>query len=201
MHGPFETEQQARQTPAARAVWAAVRAAPGPGAMEPRNRKLIEDACRAAGVKLGAYDARIVSWLAGWEPQMCAVIAGLIRRAATSAPLAAELPGLAGQIGRRLTGEHASRQQIAEDAARRLRDLAALLALDAAPVAALGAFQLETVLDALADAAEYRYLHSTSSCEDCNRLEPGRCGDHDRDEAASASYDALARQLRQEAAR
>jgi hypothetical protein len=32
-------------------------------------------------VKLGAFDHRIVLWLAGWEPSTCAVIAGLIARA------------------------------------------------------------------------------------------------------------------------
>ena len=200
-NGPYETERQVREIPAVQAVWTAFRAAPGVGAMEPHNRSLIEDACRAARVELGAYDARIVAWLAGWEPQTCAVIAGLIRRARPSVPLAAELRSLADSIGRRLADEHADRQQIAEDAAGRLRDLATILAVGAAPVAALDAVQLETVLDALADAAEYRYLHSTASCEDCNRLEPARCADHTRDEKASASYDALARQLREEARR
>jgi hypothetical protein len=32
-------------------------------------------------VELGAYDHRILVWLAGWEPTICAVIAGLITRA------------------------------------------------------------------------------------------------------------------------
>jgi hypothetical protein len=41
----------------------------------------MEDACTAAEVKLGAYDQRILLWLAGWEPSTCAVITGLISRA------------------------------------------------------------------------------------------------------------------------
>lgn len=45
------------------------------------NRRLLEEACTATGVRLGAYDHRILLWLAGWEPSTCAVIAGLITRA------------------------------------------------------------------------------------------------------------------------
>ena len=30
---------------------------------------------------LGAYDRRILGWLARWEPTTCAVVAGLITRA------------------------------------------------------------------------------------------------------------------------
>ena len=42
----------------------------------------MEDACTAAGVRLGAYDHRILVRLAGWEPATCAVIAGMITRPA-----------------------------------------------------------------------------------------------------------------------
>ena len=38
-------------------------------------------ACETAGVELGAYDRRVLTWLARWEPEMCAVVAGLILRA------------------------------------------------------------------------------------------------------------------------
>jgi hypothetical protein len=71
MTGPFESEREARE---------AMR-----GQYEPTsegNRQLLLNAVNAAGVALGAYDRRIVGWLAGWEPQTCAVIAGLIARAA-----------------------------------------------------------------------------------------------------------------------
>ena len=37
-------------------------------AQAPHNCKLISDAITAAGVELGTYDAKIVSWLGGWEP-------------------------------------------------------------------------------------------------------------------------------------
>ena len=40
-----------------------------------------------SNVELGAWDRRIVEWLAGWEPSTVAVVCGLIRRART-----AELP-------------------------------------------------------------------------------------------------------------
>lgn len=39
---------------------------------------------QAAGVELGAYDMRIVDWLAGWEWSTVSVIASLIRRANAS---------------------------------------------------------------------------------------------------------------------
>jgi hypothetical protein len=76
--GPFETERDARA--AAHAVvppeygWSILR--------RPQNRLLLEQACATAGIELGAYDARILDWLAGFEDSMCAVVAGLIARAA-----------------------------------------------------------------------------------------------------------------------
>ncbi|HUK73793.1 MAG TPA: hypothetical protein VLW50_34460 [Streptosporangiaceae bacterium] len=89
MSGPFETEQQARELPAVRAVHEACAAAPGVGRMAPHNKQMLEDACTDAGVAAGAYDRRILAWLAGWEPQTCAVIAGLITRAHAAAPRSA----------------------------------------------------------------------------------------------------------------
>lgn len=80
--GPYETERQVSETPAVRAVYAEFDADPGPGRMAAPNARMITSACDAAGVLLGAFDRRIVAWLAGWEPQTCAVIAGMIGRAA-----------------------------------------------------------------------------------------------------------------------
>ncbi len=70
--GPFETERQALDT---------FEAAPGQGRMQPPNLAMLRAACEGADVELGAYDLRILAWLAGWEPQICAVVAGLITRA------------------------------------------------------------------------------------------------------------------------
>jgi hypothetical protein len=39
------------------------------------------EACSAAGVEVGAHDHRVLVWLAGWGPETCAVVAGLITRA------------------------------------------------------------------------------------------------------------------------
>lgn len=111
-HGPFESEDQADATPAVRAVFAAFDADPGPGKMAPHNLAMLTSACGAAGIGLGAaaeiglgaYDARILAWLAGWEPQTCAVIAGLIRRA-HEAGKAAVAEGTVTEWGLRLTGE------------------------------------------------------------------------------------------------
>jgi hypothetical protein len=74
--GPFETERQAIDT--ARHIYDSP---PGTGAWTDGSHRLLEGACQAAGVTLGAYDHRILLWLAGWEPSVCAVIAGLITRA------------------------------------------------------------------------------------------------------------------------
>jgi hypothetical protein len=81
--GPFETERQALDTPAIRAVFTAFEAAPGQGRMQPPNLAMLRAACKRADVELGAYDLRILAWLAGWEPQVCAVVAGLITRASS----------------------------------------------------------------------------------------------------------------------
>ena len=74
MSGPFETERQTAD--AARHIYDSP-----PGSWEAGNHRLIEDACTAGGVQLGAWDQRILLWLAGWEPSTCAVVAGLITRA------------------------------------------------------------------------------------------------------------------------
>ena len=79
--GPFETEGAARTHPAVRAVYEAMRATDRRGVMPDLGEAMMTGACERAGVTLGAYDARILRWLAGFEPQACAVIAGLIARA------------------------------------------------------------------------------------------------------------------------
>ncbi len=81
--GPYETEHEARQAPAVRDVCETFGREPGPGKMTAPNLRLLLDAVAAAGVQVGAYDARILEWLAGWEPATCVVIAGLITRAAS----------------------------------------------------------------------------------------------------------------------
>lgn len=87
--GPFETEAGARTSPAVRAVYDAFDRAPGVGKMAVHNHRMLCEALSAAGVGLGAYDHRILLWLAGWEPQTCAVVAGLIARAHQGTRLAA----------------------------------------------------------------------------------------------------------------
>jgi hypothetical protein len=74
--GPYETEQQAAET---------TRDAYGTyvgGHMRAWNRARLADACEAAGVELGAYDLHVLDWMTKWEPEVCAVLAGIITRAA-----------------------------------------------------------------------------------------------------------------------
>ena len=63
---------------------------------------MLTEALAAAGVELGGYDERIVSWLAGYEPQMVAVIASWITRAgitpADREVILAALDAAAGQV-------------------------------------------------------------------------------------------------------
>jgi hypothetical protein len=73
---PYETEREAAA--AARHIYDTE---PGTGAWRDGSLRLLEDACRAAGVQVGAYDYKILVWLTTWEPATCAVIAGLITRA------------------------------------------------------------------------------------------------------------------------
>jgi hypothetical protein len=73
--GPFETEAQAHEY--ARSVVGLLAHTPIVSA----NRHVLMTTIEAAGITLGAYDRRIVDWLADWEPATCTVIAGLITRA------------------------------------------------------------------------------------------------------------------------
>lgn len=82
MSGPYERAADTR--PVTAPIYAAFSADPGAGKMAPHNLRLMLDAISAAGVELGAYDRQVVEWLAGWEPSTCAVLAGLITRAAKS---------------------------------------------------------------------------------------------------------------------
>jgi|SRR5579875_3080380 len=79
--GPLETLRQARDVPAVRATYDAAHASPRRGVLGERNAAMLDEACRAAGIRRGAWDYRILAWLAGWEPETCVVVAGLIQRA------------------------------------------------------------------------------------------------------------------------
>lgn len=79
--GPFESEAEARSHPAVRATYQAMRDSSRRGIADESCHRLLCEALSAAGVELGAYDHEIVLWLANWEPQMCAVFAGLLTRA------------------------------------------------------------------------------------------------------------------------
>jgi hypothetical protein len=81
MTGPFETDQQVRELPAVKAIYDAMYTSHRRGVMGELGHRLLGEACQAAGVEVGAYDDRILVWLAGFEPETCAVVAGLITRA------------------------------------------------------------------------------------------------------------------------
>jgi hypothetical protein len=95
----YETERQAAAT-----VQHIYDSPPGTGAWRDGNLRLLEDACRAAGIPLGAYDYRILVWLTTWEPATCAVIAGLITRAHAAGQDTAGGPGTAQPGGGWISG-------------------------------------------------------------------------------------------------
>jgi hypothetical protein len=79
-HEPFESESQALATPAIQAVYRAYDV--GTTSLRDAAADLLLSACEKAGVTLGAYDRRILVWLAGFEPQAATAVAGVIVRAA-----------------------------------------------------------------------------------------------------------------------
>ena len=82
MTSPVETGQQALSLPAVQAAYAASQASTRRGVLAEHNHQALCRALAGAGVALGAYDHQVVAWLAGFEPQMVAVIAGWVTRAA-----------------------------------------------------------------------------------------------------------------------
>jgi hypothetical protein len=87
--GPYETWDEAAASPLAKEVNAMrdVTRSPMPdgGVDLPSGDQIryrhLEQACKVAGVELGAFDERILRWLAGWENETVQVIIGLISRA------------------------------------------------------------------------------------------------------------------------
>jgi hypothetical protein len=96
MSGPYETERDAQD--------AAHRWPVGGTANENPNLTMLLDALLGTDVALGAYDRRIVEWLAQWEPATCAVVAGLITRAHAAGQDTAGGPGTAQPGGGWISG-------------------------------------------------------------------------------------------------
>ncbi len=86
--GPYEDERQARTDVAG--IYLRARHSARREELGEANHALLTGSCERSSVALGAYDARILVWLAGWEPQVCAVIVGLITRAHAAGRAAAD---------------------------------------------------------------------------------------------------------------
>lgn len=83
--GPYQTERDTYDSPLHRA-WMTQPVDPGDvAAQRARSHALmlrhLLETCKAAGVELGAYDERILTWLAGYEASTMQVFIGLISRA------------------------------------------------------------------------------------------------------------------------
>ena len=88
---PYETWRQARAD--VTRVYAQCEHSSQRGVLGEANLAQLREACDQASVRLGAFDARILAWLAGWEPETCAVVAGLITRAYAAGLKAADSIG------------------------------------------------------------------------------------------------------------
>ncbi len=82
VHGPCGTSTRARELPAVRCPTGPMRARPRLGVVANHSHQMLEEACAAAEVEVGASGHSILIWLARFEPKTCAAIARLIRRAA-----------------------------------------------------------------------------------------------------------------------
>jgi hypothetical protein len=105
--GPFETERQA----AAASLWATHGREAG---MHMDKANLADLAAALSGVDLGAYDRRIVEWLAGYEPSTVAVICGLVSRARCPDEDAGQLAAIRAVLAR-FDWEHDDRQYALEE--------------------------------------------------------------------------------------
>ena len=201
MTGPFETEREARELAAVQAIYEAFRNDPGVGRMTPHVHRMLVEACAAAGVQLGAYDRRVLAWLAGWEPQTAAVVAGLISRANTTAAAPAPETRMVGEVRAVLAAFdwECGDRQLALDAIDRIVLAGAGPAPAEGPAApasadtvALTAEQLATVIRALADAQTLRMREADEFCRDCETSPAGACWQHLSDLDAAQAYHDLA---------
>jgi hypothetical protein len=130
-HGPYETAEEVRRLPSVRAVYDVMREAPQRGAGAAECEEMILSACGRQRVALGAYDARIVRWLANGDPETCQVIASVIDRAGQPQPgtvtewaLAyTHRPGIPGLPARRVVQPYPSETE-AREAVAEVRRLA-----------------------------------------------------------------------------
>jgi hypothetical protein len=76
--GPYDTAESTYAAPLMVETFLAI---PGGGVFTRINREHLTAACQDVGVELGAFDVRILHWLAGYEAATVQVVIGLISRA------------------------------------------------------------------------------------------------------------------------
>lgn len=86
MTGPYETESEALAGPLYQEIRALrdsglIRSGDPNRLVHGTQLRYLEAACAEAGVELGAFDRKILEWLAGWEASTVQVVVGLIERA------------------------------------------------------------------------------------------------------------------------
>jgi hypothetical protein len=201
MTGPYETERQARAVVAH--IYDAAHASSRRGVLAEENYLLLFRACEAAGIELGSpasYDRRILAWLAGFEPETCAVVAGLIARAHPAAPAEREggkLTAIRGVLDA-FDWERDDRQYALE----RIEQIAAgsrtASGIEPGGSAHISALDLRTVLSALDVAADAK-RDAADVCGDCDARPDGAlCATCEWRLAQAEEYDALAGQLRRQ---
>ncbi len=202
--GPFETRREAAGLPAVQAIYDAMRATTRRGVMAERGHRLLCEACTAAGVDLGAYDHRVIKWLAGWEPEICAVVAGIISRAAdgigpsesTPAEIAALAAALLAEVPASCRAPGDNRDDGASAAAVALAaqgEMVARSVLGWLRALRLTPQQRDVLGQVFADAVARRA--PSGFCLDCEAHPAGLCEDHAADFDKFAVYLQLAGQL------
>ena len=76
---PLNSETGAMALPQVRAIYEANREQRA--SLAKGNADMLTGTMASARVMTGAYDSRILMWLANWEPHVVAVIAGWVERA------------------------------------------------------------------------------------------------------------------------
>jgi hypothetical protein len=212
--GPFETDRGAMDHPAVRAIRTAMRESTRRGVGDEMCHRLLDEACSAAGVQLGAYDHRIVQWLAGWEPEVCIVVAGLVARAAGGTGGCLRVAGrrvaaareyldairphpVSGRPHSVLVREDAELRRVLGQVLDCITEAAGTQVSGMSPggAAVLSQADLPQVLGALAAAAGLHEERAAGYCDEC-RVHPAElCGEHAGDLEAATAYRALAVRL------
>lgn len=187
--GPYETEAAAR----AAALWTTHGREQR---MSIESANLADLAAALSGVSLGAYDERIIGWLAGWPPSTVAVICGLLGRArqATAGPEGGKLAAIRGLLDA-FDWEVGEARKLIERIEQIAGSSRTGSGIEPGGAGYLTPADLGTVRGALADAAVLLSQRALSPCDGCTASPGDLCEPHSGDLAQADAYRSLAAKL------